>query len=286
MFQKAAALNLRAVNTVGQEYAINRGMEAKTAYYITKLKEDLSQRQRVNPMYSLRAYATFLDMHSSTLSQVLKGKRALPFKNAPTVANKLRLKPRERTLFLESLYQEKTSLDRIKVNVEDDDRFMLDESYSKVIAEWEHYALLTILDLDNFHPTLVNIAERLGITQNRAEVVLSNLMTCDLILINEDGTLKKTHARVRTTEDVTSTAIREGHLEALEMGKNKLEEIEVELRDFSAMTIALDLEKLPEAKTIIREFRQKMGTLLRNGNKTEVYQLAIQFYPLTQIKIQ
>ena len=69
------------------------------------------------------------------------------------------------------------------------------------------------------------------------------------------------------------------------MGKHKLKEIGVELRDFSAMTIALDLEKLPEAKTIIREFRQKMGTLLRNGNKTEVYQLAIQLYPLSNIKI-
>lgn len=261
-------------------------MEVKTAYYITKLKEDLSLRQKMNPMYSLRAYAKFLDMHSSTLSQVLKGKRSLPFKNAPVVASKLRLKPKERTLFLESLYQGKTSLDNIKVNVEDDDRFMLDESYSKVIAEWEHYAFLTILDLDNFHPTLVNIAERLGITQNRAEVVFNNLMTCELVSMNEEGALKKTHSRVRTTEDVTSAAIKEGHIEALEMGKYKLEEIEVELRDFSAMTIALDLEKLPEAKTIIREFRKKMGTLLRNGNRTEVYQLAIQLYPLTKIKMQ
>lgn len=260
-------------------------METKTAYYITKLKEDLSQRQKTNPMYSLRSYAKFLDMHSSTLSQVINGKRALPFKHAPVVVDKLRLKPKERTLFLESLYKEKTALDLIKIDPEDD-RFILDESYSKVIAEWEHYAFLTILDLDNFVPTLGNIAEKLGITLNRAEVVLNNLTTCELASVNEDGTLKKTHSRTRTSEDVASVAIKEGHLEALEMGKHKLEEIEVELRDFSAMTIALDLEKLPEAKTIIREFRQKMGTLLRNGNKTEVYQLAIQLYPLTQIKLQ
>ena len=66
---------------------------------------------------------------------------------------------------------------------------------------------------------------------------------------------------------------------------NKLKEIEVELRDFSSMTASIDLDQLPEAKTIIREFRQKMASLLRNGsNKTDVYQLAIQFYPVTKLE--
>ena len=57
----------------------------------------------------------------------------------------------------------------------------------------------------------------------------------------------------------------------------------MELRDFSSTTVAIDLDKLPEVKTIIREFRQKMTTLLRDGKKTDVFQLAIQFYPLTKI---
>ena len=48
------------------------------------------------------------------------------------------------------------------------------------------------------------------------------------------------------------------------------------------MNLAIDLSKLPEAKTIIREFRRKMATLLRDGKKTDVYQLGIQFYPLTK----
>ncbi|MNL64824.1 hypothetical protein D3C87_1890770 [compost metagenome] len=65
------------------------------------------------------------------------------------------------------------------------------------------------------------------------------------------------------------------------MGKAKLDEVDMMLRDFSSTTLAIDLDKLTEAKTIIREFRQKMSALLRDGNKTDVYQLAIQFYPLT-----
>jgi hypothetical protein len=71
-----------------------------------------------------------------------------------------------------------------------------------------------------------------------------------------------------------------GHLETLDQGKEKLE-LDVELRDFSSIMLAIDPEKLPEAKTIIREFRQKMASLLKHGHRSEVYQLAIQFYPLT-----
>jgi uncharacterized protein (TIGR02147 family) len=256
-------------------------MENTNAYYINKLKEDLSLKQRANPHYSLRAYATHLEMHSSTLSQVISGKRSLPLKNASTVASKLNLGPKERTLFLESLYKLKTNLDEIKVDA-NDDRFMLDESYSKVIAEWEHYALITLFDVDGFTASIDQISERLGITKNRSEVVLNNLLNCGLVSKTDEGSFIKTHAKVRTTEDVQSQALKESHMETLELGKIKLEEIAVELRDFSAMTVAMDLKRMPEVKTIIREFRQKLSALLRDGQKTDVCQLSIQFYPLTK----
>ena len=56
----------------------------------------------------------------------------------------------------------------------------------------------------------------------------------------------------------------------------------MEERDFSSIMVALDPEKLPEVKTIIREFRQKLATLVKDGHRSEVYQLAIQLYPITK----
>lgn len=257
-------------------------MESATNYYITKIKDDLSLKQRTNPQYSLRAYAKYLGIDSSTLSKVLNGKRALSAKNSVEIANKLKLGPKERTLFLESLYRLKTSIDKIEIKPFDD-RFMLDESYFKVIAEWEHYALLSLFDIEDFDPTFSEIAERLDLTNNRAETVLGNLLTCGLVK-NVGGKLVRCHDDIRTTEDVTSKALKQSHLEALEMGKQKLEEIDVELRDFSSTTLSVDLSKMTEAKTIIREFRLKMTALLKDGDKSEVFQLAIQLYPLSKVK--
>lgn len=251
-------------------------------YYIEKLKESLSEKQRSNPSYSLRAFARFLDIHGSTLSQVLNSKRGLPLKRAKDVVDKLDLSPKERTLFMESFFRSKTDIDEIGID-KLDKRFILDESYFKVIAEWEHYAALELFKLEGFNFSLVNVSHKLEIEPIRAEVVINNLINCNLIM-KENGEYKKVYSDVKTTEDITSSALRKSHKETLHMGLNKLEEIEVELRDFSSTTVAVDLEKIPEAKTIIREFRQKMTALLRDGKKTDVYQLAIQFYPLTKTK--
>ena len=86
---------------------------------------------------------------------------------------------------------------------------------------------------------------------------------------------------MRTTEDVASEALKASHHDTLELAHKKLNEVPVELRDFSSMTVAVDQKKIPEVKAVIREFRQKMGELLKAGNKSDVYQLAIQFFPLT-----
>ncbi len=255
-------------------------METSAPYYLMKMKEVFSLKQRENSSYSLRAFARDLDIHPSTMSQIINGNRSLPYKDSSHVVNKLKLNPKERTLFMESLMRKKTSLDAIKIEALDQ-RFMLDESYYKIIAEWEHFAVLDLFELVDFDPTPEGIMAKIDVTANRAHVVLNNLKTCGL-LEEREGCLVKVHEDIRTTEDIASRALRDSHVETMKMGIQKLEEIEIELRDFSSTTVGLDIDKLPEAKTIIREFRQKMSALLKEGHKTEVYQLAIQFYPLTK----
>jgi uncharacterized protein (TIGR02147 family) len=252
-----------------------------TPYYIEKIKDYLSEKQRLNSLYSLRAFSRDINLHSSTLSQVLKGKRPLPIKIGQLIADKMKLDNKDRTLFLESINRTRLSIDDIEID-KLDKRFMLDDSYFKVIAEWEHYAVLSLFDLKDFTPSTSNVATRLNLTEMRAAEVMTNLETSELVIKNKNGQYKKVHEDIRTTEDISSRALDESHLETIEIGKKKIE-LPKNLRDFSSSTIAVDMEKLPEAKTIIREFRQKMTALLKDGNKTEVFQLAIQFYPLTHI---
>lgn len=256
-------------------------METQTNFYQFKLKEHLSLKQRENPQYSLRAYARDLEIHPGTLAKVINGERPLPIKNTQAIMNKLRMSPAERTLFMESLLRRKTNIDNIKIDPLDT-RHIVDESNYKVLAEWEHFIVTDLFDLPLFEATITDVANRLDISPMRAEVVVQNLVISGLLTKDENGKLHRVHASIKTTEDIKSQALRDAHMETLQIGMKKLEEIEVELRDFSSSAMAIDVDQLLEAKTIIREFRQKMAALLRDGkNKTDVYQLAIQFYPLT-----
>ena len=258
-------------------------METQTVYYLETLKSKLSQRQRGNPAYSLRAFARDLGMHPGTLGKVIKGQRPLPVKISKQVIEKLDLSPAEQTRFIESLLRRKTNIDLIPIDALDE-RHIVDESNFRVIAEWEHFAVTDLFDIPSFEATIEDIANRLSISIDRSEVIVKNLMKSGLVKIDTNGKLERTYDDIKTTEDISSNAIRQSHKETLTMGLNKIEEIELELKDFSSMIAAVDLEQLTEAKTIIREFRQKMASLLRNGsNKTDLYQLAIQFYPVTNL---
>jgi hypothetical protein len=44
------------------------------------------------------------------------------------------------------------------------------------------------------------------------------------------------------------------------------------------------MNKFHDAKMLIKEFRKKMAVLLSEGERKEVYQLAIQFYPLSNLE--
>ena len=107
----------------------------QNVYYLQKLKEEFSRRKRANSVYSLRAYGRDLGIHPSTLSQVISGKRSLPVKTVKRVTEGLRLRATERTLFVESVSRRSTTLDRIRIS-NSDDRFILDETYFQIIAEW------------------------------------------------------------------------------------------------------------------------------------------------------
>ena len=75
---------------------------------------------------------------------------------------------------------------------------------------------------------------------NRTEVVINNLRTAGLLEIDSEGLLVKVHSDVKTTEDISSQALRDSHKETLQLGISKIDTVAVEMRDFSSSTLAID----------------------------------------------
>jgi uncharacterized protein (TIGR02147 family) len=214
----------------------------------------------------------------------MNGRRSLPKKYLSSVIDRLGLRPTEAQLFRESVLDPQISLDGIDIHEDYFKRFLVAESNYSIIAEWEHYAVISLIETEDFQSSPMHIAKRLGISNERAELVLQNLINAQLIGSDEDGNYQLNQGPLKTSEDQASQALRDSHRDSLRIGEKKLDEVDLELRDFSSITVAMNPAKIPEAKKIIREFRKKISSLLGEGPKSEVAHVAIQFYPLTNLE--
>lgn len=252
-------------------------------YHIQKLNEVLELKQKNNPSYSMRAFARFLEIDSSNLSAILKGKRGLPPHRADEVACKISLTAFEKKKFINSTYQKKYKLNDIKKKHSSFEVLNEDLHYD-LIAKWEYFAVFELLKtkVDNVLD-IKWVSNRLSISKDRALSVVSTLDELGFISIKEN-TFNLNFKNLDTTFDISSLALKEAHKESLEIGINKLNEIDISKRDFSSLSLALNKEQIPVIKSLIREFQDKIYSFLDSENKQaqEVYMLNTQFFPLTE----
>jgi hypothetical protein len=80
-----ALLGFGFVIPLGQRYRASAAIRLRAV-----LKGEFSRRKRANPRYSLRAFARSVEVEHSTLSQFLRGKRAITWRSIRGMAGRLR----------------------------------------------------------------------------------------------------------------------------------------------------------------------------------------------------
>lgn len=254
-------------------------------FYVSVLIRELEKRKKRNSKYSLRSYAKLLGIHSSSLSSILKKKRTFPVHRVESVVRSLKLSDAETDLFYQSVIQERflISPQRSKKSISEKSTSVLnDELHFHILSQWEYYAVLTLLDTKSFRPEFSYIARRLGISASRAREVWGGLKAAGLIVQDANQNWKASSESFSTSEDISSPALRMGHLEELHLGMKKIHSVPVLERDYSSSIIAIPKANIVKAKKLIRQFRKDFSQLVEGRSADEVYLLAIQFFPLTE----
>ncbi|HEX2949185.1 MAG TPA: TIGR02147 family protein [Armatimonadota bacterium] len=257
------------------------------ADYRSRLVTELSQRIRKNPRYSLRAFARSLTLSPAYLSRLMSGKLPLTIPVARKIIEQLPLDEESANGFLQSAMDQKEQRvrkTRKKALFGPPTTKMktLSEDVFEVISSWYHYAIIELTRIKRFRNDPGWIAEKLSITKEQAGAALDRLIRLGIIRQDSDGALKKTDNWFTTTHDVPSEAIRHFHKQVLGLALRSVEEIDVSERDLSAMTFAIDPKKMFEARKMISKFRRRMAAVLSSGPASQVYQLSIQFFPLSK----
>lgn len=244
------------------------------------LNEKLTEARLRNSSYSIRALAQKLGISASALSEILNGKRRISKKLAQRFAERLCLSPEEnkRILGLFPSKQRNAPLETTQSR----EMLQLNMDHFKIISDWYHFAILSLSETEDFRSDPDWIADRLNIKAKEAATALERLERLEMLERNDEGELVPTGTQYTTSDDIANLSLRKSHAQNLELARASLENDSVEARDFTAMTMAIDPSRLPEAKKMIRDFRNKLCAFLESGTKKEVYKLCIQTIPLTK----
>lgn len=242
--------------------------------------EYISRRQR-NSSYSLRSFAKNLGVPASRLSELLSGKRKLTPALGLKIADRLLLTPNLRDRLINGIRATHKNRLKIQQSAAQQEYKALSNDVFSTIADWYHFAILSLMETQTYKQDSRWIAQRLGISTVEVTGALDRLKRIGL-LSDSNGTLKPTHKQITTTHDVPSTALKKGHKQQIEMALAALLETPLEKRDITSMTMPINPKKLPLAKDLIRDFRRQMSQLLEDDACTEVYSLNVQLIPLSK----
>ena len=239
------------------------------------LKDYYWQLKKRNPMYSKSAFAKKMGIYPSALSEILSGKRSVSKKIASRIAKNLNLSPREKQVFLNGFRNHRT------VSLQEEKRFLLTQKQFEVISHPVHYAILSLINTEDFQANINWIASRLPYTKSEVKSAINNLFDLNIIAV-EDGKIIRLKNKLSTSEDIKDISIQNAYSNDLSTIEKQME-VDVNFRDYSSMTLPLSPSLIPEVKKILRRAQDEISQLARSEKATEVYKLNNFFYPLTSL---
>lgn len=260
--------------------------------YRKMLHSEFDVRRKQNPAYSMRSFARDLDLSPSRLSEVLNDKGHLSASTLLEVGARLGI-PKNEVLAMQAAQSYKTAPENspIKISAR---KFLesfqyqgqfsqLTEETYRILADWYHFAILSAMELDKYDGSIKFLARVLRLSEETVTDALRRMANQGMVT-EKDGTYQATGEIFTTSNDVSSEALRTSHRQNFDLAKDSLDEVNVLLRDITSATICIDIDKLPEAKKMIKEFRRNLCHFLESGKKDAVYNFNIQLHPISEIE--
>lgn len=233
------------------------------------LQEEFSRRCRTNTSFSIRAFAKYLGVDSSALSQILSGKRRVSDKMMERFFTRL-----------------ESRADFQNKNNKAEPYSIIQADVFAVIADWHHFAILDLTLLKGFKSDPCWIASKLDISLSQTQFAIERLKRLGM-LAEKNGKLKKAKSLYSNyIEGASSSAHKEYQRQVIGKALTAIDHCPQEKKDITGITIAANSKKLAEAKEKIKAFRRELCAFMEDGEGDSVYHLTLQLYPVTNFNLE
>lgn len=243
------------------------------------ITEFLQIRRVKNPRYSMRAFARDVGIAPGRMSEILSGKK-LPGKiliEKISSALNLDQAQKEQLIYITGRHKNQRK-DGREIHPMTDDTFTL-------LPEWQHFAILNLMDTSTFQPKATWIAQRLNLTTESVEDSLQKLLKAGLVEKHENF-YRQTHQHLVSTNEIPSAALKKYHRQMMEKSLWSLENDPVSVREITSLIVTANPQNLYKLKLLAKEFRRQACEILEEGDKTEVYNICMQIVPATVITVK
>ncbi len=242
------------------------------------LNQEFNKRRTRNPNFSLRSFAKWLGLSPAQLSQMLTGKRPITLKSMKKMGDRLGLSPTEKKLMFTTILKDKNLIE-----VGEEKKVLhMEEDQFRVISDWYHLAILSLTRISGARADPRWIARRLGISVELAHQALLRLERLGILQVKPK--FKQVCDPIEVVSLTPSSAIRKYHKQNLNLAIEKIDTVPLELRQFQSISIPVHPKKLGLYKKLIDEFLEQASELSEKQSGTEVYNLNVQLFPVTQTK--
>lgn len=246
--------------------------------------------------FSYRSFAKKAGMASPNfLKLVIDGKRNLGAKSIEQFANALELSTREREFFrtLVAFNQAKTSSDKNAAfeKLAGDRRHRrvrkLDRALFEYLSHWYYPAIRELALCKGFREDPAWIASHLvpNVSIAQAQHAVDVLLRLGLLERDARGHIVQGDALLSTGPELRSLAVRNFHRQMIGRASGALDEIEMDKREISGTTVALDVEGFALFKEKIHALRAELLELSAAcTGATRVLQFNFQAFPLALVE--
>lgn len=264
--------------------------------YHAWLREAWEERRQSDRVFSLRFASQKTGIDHSLLVKILQGKRHLTARGIPAIAKFQGLDtPRETYLTLLVEYARARTDEQIRKAFEKlsaarpHSRERLDAAHYEYFQSWRHVAIRSLLDWFEFRG---DEWEALGrkllppVSGRAARESVELLERLGLLTVDADGRYRPSQAHVSTGERWHSAAVKAFQKEVIQLSEGSVDRVPRERRDISTVTIALSGKALDEIRNVLKDARAqiiRIADRLPPEESDSVYQLNLQFFPVTQL---
>ena len=259
------------------------------------LKDSWAEKKKKNSSFTIRAWANQMNIkYHNSLHEMIMGKRKIPKSSIPLLIKSLALNTTEGLYFelMVDYSRSKTAeekdiyVERMKsISPKKVVKFTELESF-RMLQDPIHFFIAELALQKDFKADALWIQTRLGykVTLVQINEAIDRLLSLDILREDAQGKLHRVDQFIQSKSDIHDRALKEYHKNIMNLAMDAIDNQDVQEREYQGMAMCIDSSRIPEAKTMIRDFVAqftKEFDIPKSPNE-ELYQMNLQLFGITK----